>query len=85
MEAYTTSQARANLFKLIDYTVSSHDPVYIIVKNKKAVLIAEEDYRAIIETLYLTSIPGMRDYIISTSKEPIENFASEIDWNKKDV
>ena len=51
MEIYTTSQARANLFKLVDHAAHSHDPVYIVGNNHKAVLIAEEDYKALLETL----------------------------------
>jgi prevent-host-death family protein len=54
MEIYTTSQARANLFQLVEHTNASHNPVYIVGKNSKAVLISEEDYREMIETLYLT-------------------------------
>lgn len=81
MEIYTTSQARANLFKLLEYAVESHDPVYIIGKNKKGVLISEEDYRAMVETLYISSIPGMKDSILSASKESIEDFSDKIDWD----
>ena len=81
MNIYTTSQARANLFKIIDYAVESHDPVYIIGKKNKVVLIAEEDYRAIAETLYITSVPGMKESILKASKEPIENFSDEINFD----
>ena len=81
MDIYTTSQARANLFKIIDHAVESHDPVYIIGKKNKVVLMAEEDYRAIAETLYLTSIPGMKESILKASKEPIEDFSNEIDFD----
>lgn len=80
MEIYTTSQARANLFKLVDHTNKSHSPIYIVGKNKKAVLIAEEDYRAMIETLYLISIPGMKDSLINASKESTKDCVEEIDW-----
>lgn len=81
MEIYTTSQARTNLFKLIEHITQSHDPVYIVGKQNKAVLISEEDYRAMIETLSICSIPGMKDSIINASKEPIENFYDKIDWD----
>ena len=81
MEIYTTSQARANLFKLLEYTVESHEPVYIVGKNKKGVLISEEDYRAMVETLYISSIPGMKDSILSASKESLEDFSDKIDWD----
>ena len=72
MAILTTSQARAKLFKLIDYTAKSHAPVYIVGKQNKAVLISEDDYRALQETLYLTSIPGMIESILNASKEPLD-------------
>lgn len=82
MEIYTTSQARANLFKIVSYTNQSHDPVYIVGKSNKAVIISEEDYRAMTETLYITSIPNLKDSILKASKEPIESFTEVIDWNE---
>ena len=81
MEIYTTSQARANLFKLIEQTAQSHDPVYIVGKNNKAVLISEQDYRAMVETLYISSIPGMKESILQASQAPIESFSDKIDWD----
>lgn len=72
MEILTTSQARTKLFKLVDYTAKSHAPVYIVGKKNKAVLISEDDYRALKETLFLTSVPGMKDSILDASKEPLE-------------
>lgn len=81
MEIYTTSQARTNLFKLVEYTAEVHDPIYIVGKHNKAVLLAEEDYRAMMETLYICSIPGMKESILKASKEPIENFSDKIDWD----
>lgn len=81
MEIYTTSQARANLFKLVENTSHSHEPVYIVGKSNKAVLISEEDYRAMVETLYLVSIPGMKESILEASKEPLENFSDKLDWD----
>ena len=78
MDIYTTSQARANLFKIIDYVAASHDPVHIVGKNNKAVLISEEDYTSLIETLYITSIPGLKESIIRESKEPITSFSDTI-------
>jgi PHD/YefM family antitoxin component YafN of YafNO toxin-antitoxin module len=81
VEIYTTTQARTNLFKLIDYTNVSHEPVHIVGKHNKAVLIAEDDYRAMVETLFLISIPGMKDSIIKASKEPLDTFEEAIDWD----
>jgi prevent-host-death family protein len=81
MEIYTTSQARANLFKLVEHIAEAHDPIYIVGKHNKAVLISEEDYRAMVETLYISSIPGMKESILSASQEPIESFSDKIDWD----
>ncbi len=81
MNMYTTSQARANLFKIIDHASGAHEPIYIIGKKNKVVLIAEEDYRAMAETLYITSVPGLKDSILKASKEPIENFSDEINFD----
>jgi antitoxin YefM len=81
MDIYTTSQARPNLFKLIEHTNKTHHPVYIVGKRNKAVLIAEDDYRAMVETLYIASIPGMKDSILNASKEPIDTYSEKIDWD----
>ena len=81
MEIYTTSQARAELFKLVKYTNKAHDPVFIIGKKDKAVLISEEDYRSMLETLHITSVPGLKESILKASKEPLEEFSESIDWD----
>ena len=79
MEIYSTSQARDNLYKLVDYAASSHEPIYIVGKRNKVVMLSEEDFNAMQETLYLLSIPGMKESIIQSSKEPIENFTEKLD------
>ena len=81
MEIYSTSQARENLFKLVDLAAESNLPVYIVGKRNKVVLLSDETYRSLMETLYLMSIPGMKESILEGRKEPIENFSTEIDWD----
>ena len=81
MHICTPTQARTNLFKLITQAGKSHSPIYIVGKNSKSVLISEEDYRSMIETLYIASIPGMKESILNASKEPLENFSEKIDWD----
>jgi prevent-host-death family protein len=71
MTILNVSDARANLYRLIDQTSESHEPVIISGKRNNAVLISEEDWTAIQETLFLTSIPGMKESIIEGMKEPI--------------
>jgi prevent-host-death family protein len=76
----TVTAARANLYKLIDETNELHRPVYIHGKRESAVLIAEEDWRSIQETLYLLSIPGMRQSIRKGLKTPINRCVEEVKW-----
>ena len=63
MKTLTASKARAQFYKLLDQVASSHEPVQITGRRNNGVLISEEDWRAIQETLYLLSIPGMRETI----------------------
>jgi prevent-host-death family protein len=80
MPTLTASEARAKLYRLIDEAASSHEPVLITGKRRNAVLISEEDWRAVQETLYLLSIPGMRESIREGMNTPIEKCAKELDW-----
>jgi prevent-host-death family protein len=63
MTAITVSEARANLYRLIDEAAASHQPLRISGKRNNAVLVSEEDWAAIQETLFLLSVPGMRESI----------------------
>jgi len=81
MEIYTTSQARTNLFKLVDQVAQSHEPTYIVGKKSKAVLIAEDDYQAMLETLYLVSKPGIKDSIIKANAEPLDTYQENLNWD----
>ncbi len=76
----TASDARANLYRLIDETNESHRPVVITGKRSSAVLVAAEDWNAIQETLYLLSIPGMRESIKKGMAEPLEKSARNVKW-----
>lgn len=80
MTIFTATQARASLYKLLEQTAASHDPIQITGKRASAVLIAEEDWRAIQETLYLLSIPGMRESIRRGLKEPLRRCAKTPGW-----
>ncbi len=76
----TATEARANLYRLIDQTAESHQPIRIVGKRSSAVLVSEADWEAIQETLYLASVPGMRDSIKKGMAEPLESSAKELDW-----
>ena len=80
MTSLTATQARAQLYKLLDLVASSHEPVQISGKRNNAVLISEEDWRSIQETLYLLSIPGMRESIRKGMKEPLNKAKESLDW-----
>ena len=76
----TASEARANLYRLIDQTAASHEPISISGKRANAVLVAESDWNAMQETLYLLSVPGMRESIKEGMAQSPETLAKELDW-----
>lgn len=80
MTAITASEARANLYRLIDEAASSHQPLLISGKRNKAVLISEEDWEAIQETLFLLSVPGMRESIREGMEIPVDECAEDVGW-----
>jgi antitoxin YefM len=80
MTVLNASDARANLYRLIDQTNEYHEPVIISGKRNNAVLLSEEDWNSIQETLFLTSIPGMRESIIEGMNEPLTESKKEINW-----
>ena len=76
----TATKARANLFKLLEQAAVTHEPIQITGKRSNAVLISEEDWRSIQETLYLVSIPGMRDSIRKGMAEPLSKSSTKPGW-----
>ena len=80
MTVLRVSEARANLYQLIDEAARSHQPVLITGKRNNAVLVSEDDWRAVQETLYLVSIPGMRDSILEGLQTPASECAEELEW-----
>ena len=80
MTTLTASVARAKLYRLLDQTADSHEPVQITGKRSNAVLISEEDWRSIQETLYLVSIPGMRESIRKGLQTPIKKLSRKLAW-----
>jgi prevent-host-death family protein len=80
MYTLTVSDARAKLYRLIDEAATSHKPVRIMGKRSNAVLVSEEDWNAIQETLYLLSIPRMRRSIKHGLETPVEECEKELDW-----
>ena len=80
MHTLTASEARSNLYRLIDETAESHEPIIISGKRSNAVLLAAEDWSAIQETLYLLAVPGMRESIKAGRAEPIDKSAKVLKW-----
>lgn len=80
MKTITASEARANLYKLLDEAAVTSEPVQITGKRANAVLVSEDDWRSIQETLYLVSIPGMRKSIREGIATPIEECLESLDW-----
>ncbi len=80
MEALTASQARSNLYRIIDQTAISHEPIVITGKRNSAVLVSAEDWASIQETIYLLSVPGMRESIQQGLQTPVDKCAKELLW-----
>ncbi len=80
MPTLTATEARSKLYQLIDETASAHEPILITGKRGNAVLVSEEDWRAIQETLYLLDIPGMRESISEGLATPIEECSKDAEW-----
>lgn len=80
MDILSATEARANLFRLIDETAESHQPVVISGKRNSAVLVSQEDWAAIQETLYLLSIPGMRESIRKGMDTPLSKTSKTLKW-----
>jgi prevent-host-death family protein len=80
MSSINITNARKNLYKLVESLAETHVPIHITGRSTSAVLIGEDDWRSIEETLHLMSVPGMRESIIKGMKEPLEKSTTQIEW-----
>lgn len=80
MSTFNSTEARSKLYALIDEATDTHEPILIAGKRGNAVLIAEEDWKAINETLHLLSVPGMRESIQEGMEAKLEDCDKELDW-----
>jgi len=80
MTNLSATEARKRLYRLIDELAESHEPVHITGKRASAVLLSEEDWRSVQETLHLLSIPGMRESVRKGLRTPIEKCSKEPGW-----
>ena len=80
MTTITATDARKKLYGLLDDVATSHEPIQIAGKRNTAVLISQEDWRAVQETLYLVSIPGLRESIREGLETPVDQCDTELTW-----
>jgi antitoxin YefM len=80
MTTITATEARRLLYRLLDEVSESHEPIQINGKRGSAVLVAEDDWRAVQETLHLLSMPGMRESIVDGLATPVEECEEELTW-----
>lgn len=80
MPSIKATDARAKLYRLLDEVAETHEPVLITGKRSNAVLVSEDDWRSIQETLHLLSIPGMRESIQEGMETPIDECSDQPDW-----
>ena len=80
MPTLSATEARTKLYRLIDQTSVSHEPILITGKRGNAVLISEDDWRSLQETIFLLNIPGLRESIREGLSTPLEECSKELDW-----
>ena len=73
---------RQNMFAYLNQAIEFNDVITVNTKNGNAVVMSEEDYNGLMETLYLNSIPGLKEKIQEGMSEPIEEMvdADDLEW-----
>lgn len=76
------TNCRKNLFELLEQTIMYNDPITIRTKVGNAVVMSEEDYNGLMGTLYLCSLPGLRESILEGANTPTSELIaeSEVQW-----
>lgn len=77
MTTTTITNFRKNVYSMVENTVRFNEPVNITTKDGNAVMISEEDYLGLIETLHLTSIPGMKEKLVEGLNTPLSETIPE--------
>ncbi len=80
MPPIKATDARAKLYRLLDQVAESHEPILITGKRSNAVLVSEDDWRALQETLHLLSVHGMRESILEGLKTPVDECSDRLGW-----
>jgi prevent-host-death family protein len=80
MASVTATEARRDLYRLVDQVQDTHEPIQITGRRGNAVLVGEDDWRAVQETLFLLSVPGMRDSIVEGMTMSVDELEDEPGW-----
>jgi antitoxin YefM len=80
MKTLTVTEVRKNIYQLVEEAAQTHAPIQITGKKGNAILVSEDDWRAIQETLFLLSVPGMRESIMEGMNTPLSETSSTLDW-----
>ena len=73
---------RKDIYSLLEQTIKYNEPIHVSTKNGNAVVISEEDYNSLMETLYIMSVPKLKDEVIKRANDKDEEFVSEdeVEW-----
>lgn len=73
---------RKDIYELLEQTIKFNEPINISTKNGNAVVLSEEDYRGLMETVYLLNIPNMKEKLLEGKNTPIEECLTEeeVEW-----
>ena len=80
MTTLTATEARKNIYSLVDEVNESHEAIQIQGKRGSAILISEDDWRSLQETLYLSSLPGTKRSILKGMKTPVRKCSKKLVW-----
>lgn len=80
MRVLNATEARSKLYSLIDEVEHTHQPIIITGRRTNAVLLSENDWNSINETVYLLSIPGMRESVREGMEQEISECSKDLDW-----
>ncbi len=80
MTSLSVTKARSKLYQLLNMAADSHEPIQITGKHANAVLVSEDDWRSIQETLFLVSVPGMRESLRQGMAEPLDASSNHPGW-----
>jgi antitoxin YefM len=80
MTTLTATEARKNIYSLVDEVNESHEAIQIQGKRGSAILISEDDWRSLQETLYLSSLPGMKKSILKGMRTPVRKCSKKLVW-----